>query len=119
MRVAVVALFSLWAVSASSRDAFAEKAYGAPLPEQVRQVEKGRFHSLQNWDRTERWFRRVYGRSEGIVFRRLETTPEVDGWFVQNLRPGRTWDGIHVYRTDGTIHIFVLPARSSNGARDG
>jgi hypothetical protein len=108
--VRVVALtLGLAALVSWARPALAEKAYGAPLPDKVRQVEKGRFHSLQNWERTERWFRRVYGRSEGIVFRRLETTPKVEGWFIQNLRPGRMWDGIHVYRTDGTIHIFVLP----------
>jgi len=100
--------------ASSARVARAAKAFGAPLPDKVRQVEEGRFHSLQNWDRTVRWFRRVYGRSEGIVLRPLETTPEVEGWFVQNLRPGRTWDGIHVYRTEGTIHLFVLPARDAS-----
>jgi hypothetical protein len=56
----------------------------------------------------------VYGKSEGIVMRPLPTNPEVDGWFVQNLRPGRTWDGINVYRAEGTIHIVVLPARGEN-----
>lgn len=115
MRWGALIFVALFAGSAGPRTARAEKAFGAPLPDPVRQVERGRFHSLQNWERTERWFRRVYGRSEGVVLRPLETTPAVDGWFVQNLRPGRTWDGIHVYRTEGTIHIYVLPSRDVAG----
>jgi len=109
VRVAAVTL-GLVVLVGWARPAAAEKAYGASLPEPIRQVEKGRFHALQGWQRTEKWFRRVYGRSEGIVFRPLEATPEVEGWFIQNLRPGRTWDGIHLYRTEDTVHVFVLPA---------
>jgi len=108
-------------VGGLGRPARAEKAFGAPLPEQVRPVETGRFHSQMNWERTERWFRRLYGSSDGIIFRRLETAPEVEGWYIQNLRPGRPWDGIHVYRTEETIHIVVLPARDgrTGGGRSG
>ncbi len=91
------------------RPASAERAYGASLPEQVRPVEPGRFQSTQKWARTERWFRRVYGRSEGIIWLPLPHTSKVEGFSLRNVRAGRTWDALNVYRAEGSIHIVVLP----------
>lgn len=95
----------------------AARVVGAALPEQVTRIGETRFRSLQNWERTVRWFRRVYGDSEGVVWRRLETPPQVEAFMVENLRRGRSWDAIHVYRAlrgphEG-VHIFVAPASTS------
>lgn len=91
----------------------AAKSRGATLPEQVRREGPGRYRSLQSWDKTVRWFRRVYAGSDGLVWRRLQTPPHVEGFYIQNLRPGRNFDGINVYRaTRGKhegVHIYVVP----------
>ncbi|HJL41423.1 MAG TPA: hypothetical protein RMG48_08960 [Myxococcales bacterium LLY-WYZ-16_1] len=110
-RVALGSLLGALALQPGS--ARGARVMGAALPDQVERVGPGRFRSLKSWDRTLRWFRRVYGDSEGLVWRRVDGKPAVEAFYLQNLRRGRTWDGIHVYRVargphEG-IHIFVLP----------
>jgi hypothetical protein len=100
------------AVGLGPSGARAERLHGAVLPREVRPAGSNRFASAQTYPRTLRWFRRTYGRSEGIFFRPLRGSPKVQGVFIQNLRPGRAWDGINLYEAEGTVHIYVLPAQS-------
>lgn len=86
----------------------ADKVYGALILEEARRVEKGRYASKKDLDRTMRFFRNVYGRKSGYVIRRLQSVPGVKGYHIANLRRGRTWDGINVYEHKRTVHIYVL-----------
>ena len=67
---AAALLFGL-AVLAAPRPAMAEKVYGAVILDEARKVGTGRYQSLKNWDRTLRFFRNVYGRTKGVVTRRI------------------------------------------------
>ncbi|MEM1024403.1 MAG: hypothetical protein AAGD10_11820 [Myxococcota bacterium] len=100
-----------WALFAPST-AGAVSFSGASLPEKVRPAgEDGRYRSLESYDRTLRWFRRVYGRSEGLFFQPIRGAAGVDGVHIHNLRAGRRWDTINVYEAKKVVHILVLPHR--------
>lgn len=101
---------ALVAALAVPAPALAEKVYGAVIVDGARRIEPGRYRSPQDYERTLRFFRRVYGRSEGIVFTRMKTTPKVKGTHIANLRDKRTWDGINVYEVRDKVFIYVLKA---------
>ncbi|MGF1510599.1 MAG: hypothetical protein ACFB9M_13950 [Myxococcota bacterium] len=100
----------VWALVSASGSATAARRYGAVLPDEARQVGTDRFVSQQDYQRTLRWFRRVYGQSDGVFFRPLHGSPEVRGVFIQNIRPGRGWDGINLYEARSRVQFVVLPA---------
>jgi len=85
---------------------------GASLPDKTRPAAgEGRYRSLESLDRTIRWFRRVYGRSEGLFFQPIRGAADVEGVHVHNLRAGRRWDTINVYEAKNVVHVVVLPHR--------
>lgn len=106
---------ALLAFVGAPRPAAAEKVYGALLIDGARKVEQGRYRSPKNFERTVRFFRRTYGRTKGVVFRRMATTPKVKGVHIANLRSKRTWEGINVYEVKDRVFIYVIKA-SPDGA---
>ncbi len=110
MRARFVALglgFALMA-SLSPRPAAAAKVYGAVILDESRKIEPGRYRSMKSYERTLRYFRSVYGRTKGVVFRPMKTTPKVKGVHIANLRSKRTWDGINVYEVRDKTFIYVI-----------
>jgi hypothetical protein len=107
MRALLVVVMLLFAPRA-----FAERVYGATIPDEVAKLDDGRYRSKKDWDRTMRAFRNAYGNAKGIVFQRIETSAKVkNAYHIQNTQPKRRWDGINVYETqEGKIFIVVLPA---------
>jgi len=98
----------LWAPGTAEAASYS----GASLPDKVRPAAgEGRYRSLDSLDRTLRWFRRVYGRSEGLFFQPIRGAAGVDGYHIHNLRAGRRWDAINVYEAKNTVHVVVLPHR--------
>ena len=92
--------------------AFAEKVYGATIPDDVAKLDEGRYKSKKDWDRTMRSLRSAYENTKGIVFQRMITSPKLkNAYHIKNTQPNRRWDGINVYETaEGKIFIVVLPA---------
>lgn len=98
------------------RTAAAATVSGASIPPEVSRVGRGRYRSKRDWDRTLRFFRGVYGRKQGIIWKRLDTPPRVKAIHIANTRARRRWDGINIYESEGKVTIVVLPAeRSSQG----
>lgn len=87
----------------------AETLHGASLPRELTPVSENRFRSQLDLRRTIRFFRRVYGQSDGVFIQNIRGDPRVDGVHVRNIRPGRQWDAVNVYEAKGTVHVVVLP----------
>ncbi len=100
---------------AAPKVARADKVYGAVLLNEARKIGPGRYQSMKNYERTLRFFRRTYGRTPGVVIRRMNTTPKVKGVHISNLRARRTWDGINIYETGRKVFIYVI--KSDVGTR--
>ncbi len=109
---ALAPLLLLAMLLAVAPDAFAERVFGATIPDDVSKLDDTRYRSKKDWDKTMRSFRNMYDRTSGVVFQRIATTPKVrNAYHIQNTRPDRHWDGINVYETaDGKVFITVLPA---------
>ena len=91
-------------------EARADKVYGAVILDEARKLEPGRYESLKDWEKTLRFFYNVYGRTEGVVFRRIATTPKVNALHIANLKRGATWEGINIYETRNKVFIYVIKA---------
>lgn len=91
----------------------AKKVHGATILDEVRSAGDGYLRSTRDWDRTIRFFRGVYGRARGIVWRNLETPPKVKAIYIENTRAKRKWDGINIYHHNNRTFIHVLPAKGT------
>lgn len=108
MRALLAACVFLLFAGASAR-AEAKRVFGALIPDEVHRVDDARYRSRRDWDKTLRFFRSVYKRTSGVVWRRIETPPNVKAIHIQNTRRKRKWDGINVYETkSGKVFIYVL-----------
>lgn len=90
--------------------AWAATVHGAAVIEGAVKVDEDRFKSPQDWDKTIRFFRSVYGRQPGIVWRSIASTPKVKAIHIANTRRGQSWEGINIYQTEGEVFIFVIKA---------
>lgn len=108
MRALLAACVFFFLAGVASR-AEAKRVFGAAIPDEVRRIDEGRFRSRRDWDRTLRFFRSVYRRTSGVVWRRIETPPNVKAIHIQNTKRKRKWDGINIYETKGgKVYIYVL-----------
>lgn len=98
-------------------EARADKVYGAVILDEARKVGEGRYQSLKDWDKTLRFFYSAYGRTSGVVFRRIETTPKVNAIHIANLRRGATWSGINIYETRNKVFIYVIKAEPEDAQK--
>lgn len=89
--------------------ALAATVSGAQLPPEVSRIESRRYRSKRDWDRTLRFYRSVYSRKRGIIWKQIDTPPGVKGVHIANTRAGRRWDGINIYEAGGKVTIFILP----------
>ena len=108
MRHRIAALAIAGALALSSTPAIAKKVHGAHVLDESRPVGDDRFQSMRDWDRTLRFFRSVYGKTAGVVWRRVDTTPKVKAIHIENTRRGQGWEGINIYETDGKIFVYVI-----------
>jgi hypothetical protein len=99
---------ALW--SAGQRDAHAFTVHGAVLPDGAVKVDDDRFKAKEDWDKTLRALRNVYGKQPGIVWRSIASTPKVKAIHIANIKRGRSWEGINVYETEGSVFIYVIKA---------
>jgi hypothetical protein len=86
------------------------KVHGAVVDDAAKKVSEGRFRSAEDWEKTVRFYRNVYGGKPGIVWRTVATPPKVKAIYIANTLPKRTWEGINIYETNGDIFIFVIAA---------
>ena len=106
------AIFLCLAFLLIATPAFAEKVYGAIIPDEVAKLDEARYRSKKDWEHTMRQLRKAHENTKGIVFQRMNTSPKVkNAYHILNTQQGRRWDGINVYETaEGKIFIVVLPA---------
>jgi hypothetical protein len=102
--------FALAVSLLGAAEARADKVYGAVILDEARKLGEGRYESLKDWEKTLRFFYSAYGKTEGVVFRRIETTPKVNAIHIANLRRGATWEGINIYETRNKVFIYVIKA---------
>lgn len=88
------------------------KVHGAVVDDAAKKLSDGRFRSAEDWEKTIRFYRNVYGGKAGIVWRTVDTPPKVKAIHIANTLPKRTWEGINIYETNGDIFIFVIAADS-------
>jgi hypothetical protein len=86
------------------------KVHGAAVDDNAKKVGESRFRSAEDWEKTIRFYRNVYGGKAGIVWSTIDTPPKVKAIHIANTLPKRTWEGINVYETNGDIFIYVIPA---------
>jgi hypothetical protein len=97
--------------------ALAATVHGAAVIDGAVKIEEDRFKSPQDWDKTIRFFRSVYGRQPGIVWRSIASTPKVKAIHIANTKRGQSWEGINIYQTNGEVFIFVIKADTASKER--
>ncbi|MFO0723187.1 MAG: hypothetical protein U1E65_05365 [Myxococcota bacterium] len=112
-RVASLLLgLGLSGLTASS--AFGATDHGAQLIENAARLEDGRYKSPQDWEKTLRFYRGIYGKQPGIVWRSVASTPKVKAIHIANIRRGQSWEGINIYETGGEVFIYVIKAEGAS-----
>jgi len=104
------ALITAALASSTTTPAAAATVHGAAVIDGAVKLEDDRFKSPQDWDKTIRFFRTVYGKQPGIVWRSIASTPKVKAVHIANTRRGGSWEGINIYETNGEVFIFVIKA---------
>ncbi|MFL5260936.1 MAG: hypothetical protein ACJ79E_10785 [Anaeromyxobacteraceae bacterium] len=93
----------------------AERAAGAHLPDEARQVEPNRYRVEKSYEDTLKFFKTVYPPAK---YRRhaIANQPGVKAVHIENpeARPG-AWEGLNVYELQGETRVFVLVAPSERG----
>lgn len=106
-----------------SSPALARTVHGAQLPEPLSPIPGDgtgtRFVAPTQLEKVLKGLRRTYGRTEGVVIRRLRAPLRVTVYLVENLRPNRSWDAINVYEdtSSRTVYLTVLPAEGRSRGR--
>ena len=113
----MVALVAGGLVALPGRDAQALTVHGAVVQDGAVKVDENRFKSKEDWDKTLRFYRNVYGKAAGIVWRSIASTPKVKAIHIANIKRGRSWEGINIYETGGSVFIFVIKAEPDEKAR--
>jgi hypothetical protein len=107
------ALVAAWL--AAPAVAAAERAAGAHLPDEARQVEPNRYRVEKSYEDTLKFFKTVYPPAK---YRRhaIANQPGVKAVHIENpeARPGG-WEGLNVYELQGETRVFVLVAPSERG----
>jgi hypothetical protein len=98
--------------AAAPTDALAASVHGAAVIDGAVKIEEDRFKSPQDWDKTIRFFRSVYGRQPGIVWRSVASTPKVKAIHIANTRRGQSWEGINIYQVNNEVFIYVIKAEA-------
>lgn len=86
----------------------AAKVHGAFILDESVKVDKSRYKSKKDWDRTLRFFGSVYRGKPGIVFRKIASPPKVEAFYIENTNPNQGWEGINIYETSAGIFIYVI-----------
>jgi hypothetical protein len=88
----------------------AEKAAGAALPDEARQVEPNRFRIDKNYDDTLKFYKVVYPPAK-YPRKAIVNQPGIKAVHIDNpeVRPGG-WEGLNVYELNGETRVFVLVA---------
>lgn len=107
----VVAFAACVAVTASASTGYAARRGTRPfILSESKKTAKNRYRSLLDWDKTVSAYRKVYGRDGNTAWFDIDAPARVKGIYIQNLRPGQSWEGINLYEADGKVQIFVVPA---------
>lgn len=109
LAVAIGISFGVFA-GGSARAAGAIKVHGAAVDDGAKKVGENRYKSGEDWEKTIRFYRNVYGGKAGIVWSTIDTPPKVKAIHIANTLPKRTWEGINIYEVNGDIFIYVIPA---------
>lgn len=99
-------------VSSGPSVAWAERVYGITLPPDARRIDEDRYRATQNYNRTIRYFSRLFGRSRGLIWQPIRGSAEVRGVHIINHRPGRQWDALNIYETDDKVYIYVVTPKT-------
>ncbi len=100
---------------AGSSEALAASVHGAVLIDNAVKVDEDRYKSPKDWERTLRFFRKVYRKKPGIVWMDVATTPKVKATHLANTNPGSSWEGINIYQVRGGVFIYVIAREKENG----
>ncbi len=95
--------------SVSSAEAKSTRVHGALILDKSVPTGDGRYRSTTTWDKTLKFYRSVYRGTKGVVWHRMNTNHKVKGVYLQNTRPGATWEAINIYQHKGRIFISVVP----------
>ena len=93
-----------------------EKVHGALIIDKGAKVGVDRYKSPKDWERTLRFYRRVYGGKPNIVWRDIASTPKVKAVHIGSTDRERSWEGINIYRTRSGVFIYVIAAESARGS---
>jgi hypothetical protein len=101
-------------LSGLAAPASAAAPYGALIIDGAEKVGPDRFRVPRDkdWEKTIRTYKSTYGRTAGIIFRSIATTPEVKAMHIENTNRDRTWEGINIYETAGDIYVYVIKAET-------
>ena len=102
---------------AAPTGAHAARVHGAVIFDKTVKVDDSRYRSKQNWDRTLRFFRKVYSDKPGMVLHSVPTPPRVKAVHIENTNSGASWEGINIYETGGKVFIYVIAAQDAQGAK--
>lgn len=95
---------------AAPRPAWAQRVHGVTMPPDARKIEDDHFRAGQTYDRTLRYFSRLYGIGRGIVWRPIRGNAKVKGVHIINHQRSRSWDAINIYENRDKVYIYVLKA---------
>lgn len=110
-------VFALGLLSAAPVHALAGGAHGVIVPGGSKLISKDRFKSSKDFDRTLRFYRSVYRREKTIVFQHLPSPPAVKAMYIENTKPGASWEGINLYRTRGKVYIYIIANRNKKNSK--
>jgi hypothetical protein len=112
VRWTAIALLAASLAFAAVEAEAASKVHGAALDDNAKKVGENRYKSAEDWEKTIRFYRGVYGGKAGIVWSTIDTPPKVKAIHIANTLPKRTWEGINIYEVGGDIFIFVIQAEA-------
>ena len=111
---AAAVLLGLGLSASPTLPVFGATDHGAQLIENAVKVDEDRYKSPQDWEKTLRFFRGIYGKQAGIVWRSVASTPKVKAIHIANIRRGQSWEGINIYETGGEVFIYVIKAEGAS-----
>ena len=103
---------ALCAVAPSS--AQAESVHGALIMDHGKRVDTDRYKMAKNWDRTIRFYHRVYGKKDGYTWEFFADTPKVRAIHIENLNRKKGWEGLNIYETRKGVFVYVIKAEEQS-----
>lgn len=115
LRWVLLTTFALSLILGNPQRTSAAGAHGVVVPQGSKTMGKSQFRSSKDWDRTIRFFRKVFRGDKGIVFQLMKSPPNVKAYHIQNINPKRRWDSVNIYENKQKVYISILPTQGRTG----